>query len=136
MYVNNTGLMWENGQKLNAVLVFAEHRFFGKSLPCAGGFRECGQYLGSQQAMADYAVLISFLRSKYQADRCVVFGGSYGGMLAAWMRLTYPSLVDGAIASRCSFMKRVFVFCCLNLFAVLRSDVWIRRTTALPTGLW
>ncbi len=49
--------------------------------------------------MADYAVLIAHLRDKYNTNRAVVFGGSYGGMLAAWMRLSYPNLVNGAIAS-------------------------------------
>ena len=32
-YVNNTGLMWELGERLGALLVFAEHRFFGLSVP-------------------------------------------------------------------------------------------------------
>ena len=33
LYVNATGLMWENAAEFGAVLVFAEHRFYGKSTP-------------------------------------------------------------------------------------------------------
>lgn len=32
-YVNNTGLMWQLGQEMRALLVFAEHRYYGKNLP-------------------------------------------------------------------------------------------------------
>ena len=33
LYVESTGLMWENAPAFNALLVFAEHRYYGESLP-------------------------------------------------------------------------------------------------------
>lgn len=62
-------------------------------------------YLTSTQALADYAYLISDiqkgLKSKNQgvASPVIAFGGSYGGMLAAWMRQKYSGSVQGALAS-------------------------------------
>ena len=101
LFANWTGLMWDHGSEFNALLVFAEHRFFGKSQPCPGGFRQCGDYLSTDQAMADYATLIGRIRTTYYptSGAVITFGGSYGGMLSAWMRMRYPLLVQGAIAS-------------------------------------
>jgi pimeloyl-ACP methyl ester carboxylesterase len=58
-------------------------------------------YLSSQQALADYAYLIKYLKLSYDAENSAViaFGGSYGGMLAAWFRMKYPNVVDGALAA-------------------------------------
>ncbi len=33
LYADNTGLMWENAEEFNALVVFAEHRYYGKSQP-------------------------------------------------------------------------------------------------------
>eukprot|EP01063_Lacrimia_lanifica_P004654 TRINITY_DN12650_c0_g1_i1.p2 TRINITY_DN12650_c0_g1~~TRINITY_DN12650_c0_g1_i1.p2 ORF type:complete len:142 (+),score=33.72 TRINITY_DN12650_c0_g1_i1:357-782(+) len=95
--------MWGLGARMNAVLVFAEHRYYGKSLPgerlAAPG---CLVYLTTEQATADYVALIAALRRQYSdTDNAVPFigfGGSYGGMLGAWMRMRYPDALDGMVA--------------------------------------
>ena len=100
LFVNNTGLMWELGKAVGAMLLFAEHRYYGKSLPAASG--DCLRFLTVNQALSDYANLMIHVRTQYalpQSTPVITFGSSYGGMLSAWMRMKYPHLVEGAIAS-------------------------------------
>ena len=104
-YVNATGLMWETAAEVGgALLVFAEHRYWGKSQPLSDG-QPPGRFLflSAEQALADYARLLTLhikTRASGLADaKVVVFGGSYGGMLACWMRQLYPDVVVGAIAA-------------------------------------
>lgn len=55
-------------------------------------------YLTSEQALADYAVLIRHIKSSIPGSslsKVIAFGGSYGGMLAAWFRMKYPNVVQG-----------------------------------------
>jgi lysosomal Pro-X carboxypeptidase len=58
-------------------------------------------YLSREHALGDYATLIQAIKKQYNApDAAVIgFGGSYGGMLAAWFRMKYPHLVDGVVAA-------------------------------------
>jgi len=59
-----------------------------------------------EQAMADYATLITFLKNNITgAANCpvVAFGGSYGGMLTTWFRLRYPNIVIGGLAASAPF---------------------------------
>jgi pimeloyl-ACP methyl ester carboxylesterase len=105
-YVNHTGLMWENAAAFGALLVFAEHRYYGKSFPLGGdpaASQRHMQFLSSQQALADYAALLRFTKRGLGAGGedvpAIAFGGSYGGVLSAMFRLKYPSAVAGAIAA-------------------------------------
>jgi len=102
-YVNNTGLVWELAAKphFNALVVFAEHRFEGESLPSNFGAEDgggCFEYLTTSQALHDFISLISYLNPDNKRP-VIAFGGSYGGMLSAWLRMKYPSSVAGSIAA-------------------------------------
>ena len=56
-----------------------------------------------EQALADYAYVVTTIKQTTPgAEQCpvVAFGGSYGGMLAAWMRLKYPNIIIGRVMAR------------------------------------
>lgn len=104
-FVRNTGIMWEWAPEFNALLVFAEHRFYGQSLPFGNRSYESPHHLGyltAEQALADYADLILHLKYTLpgaEKSAVVAFGGSYGGMLAAWFRLKFPHIVTASLAA-------------------------------------
>ena len=86
--------MWDIAPEYGALLVFAEHRYYGASkLEEKWGLG----YLSSEQALADFAKLIDFIKRDTNATSSpvIAFGGSYGGMLAAWLRIKYPHICDG-----------------------------------------
>jgi len=115
-FYNNTGAMFEAAKALQAHMVFLEHRYYGKSLPYGPreSFTASGlEFLTVEQALAD---LTSFVQQLPALVGCkgrvmslefsgtalcdvVLYGGSYGGMLAAWHRFKYPHMTLGAIAS-------------------------------------
>ncbi|CAN8004404.1 unnamed protein product, partial [Ixodes hexagonus] len=104
-FISNTGLMWQWAPEFNALLVFAEHRYYGKSMPFGNKSFESPAklgYLSSEQALADYADLLLHLKAKLpgaEKSPVVAFGGSYGGLLSAWFRIKYPHLITAALAS-------------------------------------
>ena len=94
--------MWESAPPLGAALIFLEHRYYGKSLPFAAGTPGCMSFLTTEEALADAAAFLTALRAAQipvmaNVGPVVGFGGSYGGMMAAWFRVQYPHLVDGVI---------------------------------------
>ncbi|CAJ2635227.1 unnamed protein product [Trifolium pratense] len=111
-FAQNTGFLWEIAPKFGAMVVFPEHRYYGESVPF-GSKEEAYKnattlgYLTAEQALADFAVLVTDLKQNLSAIHCpvVLFGGSYGGMLAAWMRLKYPHIAVGALASSAPILQ-------------------------------
>jgi len=109
-FYSNTGFMTKNlSKELNGLIVFGEHRYFGKSLvfdPQYAFNTSNNTYLTVDQVMMDYTKLIKSIRYQYGAtDKpCIVFGGSYGGMLAVWLRMKYPQTFQGALASSAPFL--------------------------------
>ncbi|EMS59622.1 Lysosomal Pro-X carboxypeptidase [Triticum urartu] len=87
LFTNNTGFMWELAPRFRAMLVFIEHRYYGRSVPFGS---EEAAFRNTSTAGANLSAPLAPV---------VVFGGSYGGMLAAWMRMKYPHVVIGAVAS-------------------------------------
>jgi hypothetical protein len=104
-FYDNSGFLTKNlSRELKGLIVFGEHRYFGKSLPFdpANAYNTSNNtYLTVDQVMMDYTLLIKSIRYQYSAmdKACLVFGGSYGGMLAAWLRMKYPQTFQGAFAS-------------------------------------
>nr|XP_006637680.1 PREDICTED: putative serine protease K12H4.7 [Lepisosteus oculatus] len=88
-------------QKLGALCVMLEHRFYGKSHPTEDLSTESLRYLSSKQALADLAHFRTAFAQKRGliGNKWVAFGGSYPGSLAAWFRLKYPHLVHAAVAT-------------------------------------
>ncbi|VDK66790.1 unnamed protein product [Onchocerca ochengi] len=111
LFAKNTGIMWDLAPHFQAAVIFAEHRYYGASKPYGKQSDTDASrlgYLNEIQALADFAELISFVKNdQNELGFCppgtevpvIVFGGSYGGMLAAWFRMKYPHIVDGAWAS-------------------------------------
>ncbi|BET02524.1 Lysosomal Pro-X [Nesidiocoris tenuis] len=108
MFAENSGLVWEFAPHFEALIVFAEHRYYGESLPFGNlSFTDpkYSGYLSSSQALADYIDLIAELKiaypkkQKHHPTPVIAFGGSYGGMLSAWIRMKYPGVITGALAA-------------------------------------
>lgn len=108
--------MWDIAPSFNALLLFAEHRYYGKTQPFGNSSYKSLINLGkltTEQVLADYALFIRWFKeegyNKSAVNSSVVaFGGSYGGMLAAWMRIKYPHIVVGYFSVAYFFYGHTF----------------------------
>lgn len=89
-------------QQYGALMFLIEHRYYGNSQPFPDLSTANLQYLSSEQALADAASFHDAMMAKYSlpgGTPWISFGGSYSGALSAWLRLKYPHVVVGAVAS-------------------------------------
>ncbi|KAL4426944.1 hypothetical protein ABPG74_017201 [Tetrahymena malaccensis] len=108
MFYNNTGFQTHTlAKELNGLVVFMEHRYFGESWPFGNEEESLkkgnNKYLTSLQALNDYVVFLNWFKKSLGCgdDECpvIAIGGSYGGMLAAWIRMKFPNVVDASLAA-------------------------------------
>uniref|UniRef100_A0A8C6XEC2 Lysosomal Pro-X carboxypeptidase n=1 Tax=Naja naja TaxID=35670 RepID=A0A8C6XEC2_NAJNA len=127
-FANNTGFMWNVAEEFDAILVFAEHRYYGDSLPFGNkSYTDAKHlnYLSSQQALADFAVLIQHLKNTIPGTEntpVIAIGGSYGGMLAAWFRMKYPHIVIGALAASAPIWQFDSLVPCGSFYKIVTED--------------
>lgn len=106
LFYENSGFLTHHlASEYNALILFAEHRYFGESMPFGNQSesfkKENNIYLTVEQALADYVEFLKWyvVQNNCQDSPIIAFGGSYGGMLAAWIRMKFPNVVTAAIAS-------------------------------------
>lgn len=132
VFTNNTGFMWENAKTFKAMLVFAEHRFYGQSMPykidpttISPNETKTLGYLSSEQALADFARLIYEIKNSLydaQYSPVIAIGGSYGGMLSAWMRMKYPNVITGALAGSAPILQFPGEYDCQKFQSIVTKD--------------
>lgn len=124
-FILNIGLLSEWAPEFGALVVFAEHRYYGESLPFGEESFKGPDYSGfltSEQALADYADLILWLKMNLRGARrskVVAFGGSYGGLLSTFLRMKYPHVVDAALASSAPFKMFPGLSSCETYFSAV-----------------
>ncbi|GAK62376.1 peptidase S28 [Moesziomyces antarcticus] len=106
----DTGILDILSEATGGIGIVLEHRYYGTSLPNrtdlgpgdAWGVDQL-RWLTNKQALEDSADFIRHLdipgTDNAEKRKVIYYGGSYPGGRAAHMRLLYPELVHGAIAS-------------------------------------
>ncbi|XP_072154558.1 putative serine protease K12H4.7 isoform X2 [Bemisia tabaci] len=103
------GHMSRMAEKFSAAEFIVEHRFYGGSKPKPNISLESLKFLSSEQSLADLAHFIKGMNTlhDFKNPKWIVFGGAYGGSLAAWLRYKYPHLVFAAVTSGSPLQAKV-----------------------------
>jgi hypothetical protein len=94
-------------KETHGIGVILEHRYYGESMPKEDLSVDSLRFLDTQQALADYAYFakhIQFPGLEWELlnsdwTSWIVYGGSYAGSFAAFLRTQYPSQFWGAVSS-------------------------------------
>jgi pimeloyl-ACP methyl ester carboxylesterase len=135
-FMKNSGFMLELAAELGSLVVFAEHRYYGQSMPfgTVDDSLRPGRnisFLTVEQAMQDFNLLNVQLRRTFgKRIPVIVFGGSYGANLALWLRLKNPNLWAGAIASSATPLKHLLRN--TNGFARIETEVYNNVSSDCP----
>eukprot|EP01084_Bolivina_argentea_P039891 73711_1 len=126
---NNTGFMFDIAPQFGALIVFMEHRYYGKSLPFGNASNTYTipnlVWYSMQQAIEDYAIFITkFKQTIYNAPNAsvVVFGGSYGGELATLLRIHHPEIFHIALASSAPIRESLCTANSTYFFQIVTND--------------
>lgn len=102
----DTGIVEILARATGGVGIVLEHRYYGKSVPVPDLSTDNLRWLNNDQAAADSArfmanVTFPGINEDLTAPNTpwIYYGGSYAGARAAHMKVLYPDLVYGAIAS-------------------------------------
>ena len=98
-FASSCGFLWVLAKRYGAAVILIEERYYGKSIPAPRAGEMPYAFLSSSQVIEDLAVALWKLRRQLNATKVVAVGGSYGGMLSAWLRKRHPDLVTAALAA-------------------------------------
>ncbi|TFK89724.1 peptidase S28 [Polyporus arcularius HHB13444] len=102
----DTGIMDILARATGGIGIVLEHRYYGQSLPVKNLTTDSLRFLNNAQSAADSAHFMANVNFDgidedltAPAHPWIYYGGSYAGARAAHMKVLYPDLVWGAIAS-------------------------------------
>ncbi|GAB6029669.1 hypothetical protein CHUAL_005401 [Chamberlinius hualienensis] len=127
MFAQNTGILFDWAPEFKALIVFSEHRYYGESMPYGNQSYDLDKlgWLNSEQALADYTELVVYIKNTFPGAKyspVIAFGGSYGGMLAAWGRIKYPHIYAGALASSAPIWSFEGLTPCGDFYKIVTKD--------------